>query len=1699
MTRLLRLLLIGLLSAGAFGSVCAQGAETVGESKVPTPNVAKLKTQARAAEAKLAALQARAKKEGVALEITTAEGGVAVLVDFDQRGMPRYMSTETNRNAAGTTATSGLQTGGVQGYNLNGQGQRVAIWDGGGTFVTRVSHVEFGGRATVRDGSTTVDDHGTHVAGTMIASGVDPRVRGMAPEAQMDAYSFGNDEPEMANAAAGFLPNGTTPLPAPVTVSNHSYGFRAGWNSDINFGAGSTPPWYFLGDTTLSGTEDAYYGRYDQSAIDYDQIAYDAPNYLIFKSSGNPRATGPGTTPTLHWVFCGTGCAGNVGGWVRSSTVRGAGRNGTGNQGYDCLTGNANSKNIMTVGAAAALPNGFGTGTVAIASFSAAGPTDDGRIKPDIIGNGVSVFSSFSGSNNAYGTFSGTSMSSPNVSGSSSLVQQMYRQKFNAFPRSSTLKGIILHTADDVVTMTQSGGGGWGNPAGTFPGPDYLTGWGMMNTTRAVGVIASDNLTSFVKELSLAQGQTYTFPVSVTGNQPLKVTICWTDPVGALQAASLNDRTPRLVNDLDLRLLDAAGNVVATLPWTLNPNSPATAAVQNADNFRDNIEQIFINAPAVGNYTIRVTHKGTLSGGPQAFALVASGVVAPVVGGVANAPAVSIAGSTSACPSSTLTATSATATSYQWFLNDAPIPGATGSVYIATVAGVYRVAVRNSSGVTISTATPVTSSAATVAIATNPTTAPTALGATPVTIQLTTVLTGTPSYQWLRDGQPITGATSTSYSVTAAGEYSLRVSFTAGCEALSGSIRFTQAGASSTTLGDAASQLTGLRNRTHQVAVSNELNTIAYVHRGWGSPTGTMGAFGNAQIFYDVSTNGGSAWTNNQGPLNVRNGGYSTTATANPMAQHPQAAIYNPSGNTDPNNAFLVWTASYGDSATASAGALSNSARRLIVGSMRLNGTGRREAVLPTQSVSTVGSGGLVQRVRGEFWFADIGNANPGRVVRLFKGVFNPTTDSVEWSLNRVIQPPYLGNPTNPVVNDYSLAFSPDGNTGWLLVQTDIVTTGLTPSVAQPLRALYPVLYKTTDGGATWTADANPYFVNLNTLSPLTAATGTTTNVSMAFESDFAVDNAGRPHIVSMFLPGSNTYSIFNGPGAHAAITSNDGGTTWTAQVLAPYIGVFRGTVPTSSYTQDLRHQVATNAAGDRVVFAWAESDPAVTGTTFTSNNSRPELKARLLDPSTGTLGPLKTVGTGAGNYVVHHTLPNTALTTGAGSFKLPVVYMNTNTNMTLPHNLSGGQMNARLLDGVTFSDCDLTATPNGFALTASATLICAGSPVTLTAPAGATSYAWTRNGATTPGTAATLNVTTEGVYQCTATYGTCTVTSAIAQVTAPAAPNLTVTQSNPSGNSCSGDVLLTLSNQVSGATYTWRRGTTVVGGNTPSLAVSESGSYTIEVLLAGCSFVSTPNVISIGSVSNTNSVAASAASFCADDAASVTIGSSSAAATYQLVNGGTAIGSAVAGTGSNLVLSVPANTLSAGSTTLAVLVSPNATPACSTLLSNLAVVTVNAKPLITRPGGANTDLVSSVATGNQWYNADTDQPIAGATGATFSPPSGGSYYVIAAGCRSTTFSISTSVEANSVLARSLSVFPTLTRDEVFVKGSLPELRRVTVSLSAADGSQQILGDFTPDAPQIDKRYDVSGLAAGSYVLSVRWGNESATWRVIKQ
>lgn len=459
-----------------------------------------------------------------------------------------FIFAETdNAGAALTARANRLYNGGGLGLNIQGQNMIAGVWDGGSA---RTTHQEFtvGGNSKITNMDGSANiDHATHVTGTICAQGILSTVKGIAFNASVINYDWNDDLSEMLSQAS-----------AGLLTSNHSYGFGA--LSNI---------WFF--------------GAYDSRAQSFDEICYNNPYYLPVVSAGNSRndTTAPASTQL-----------GNKGG-------------------YDLIFGHGNAKNAMTVAAVNEVSNYVDESSITMSSFSSWGPSDDGRIKPDISTKGVGVRSTLSTSNTATGLSSGTSMASPGITGVVLLLQQYYNQLYSNYMRSATVKGLILHTADE---------------AGNWPGPDYEYGWGLVNAEKAAIAIRDKNSItsskSIIDELTLSNGMTYTKNISASGSTPLKISISWTDPQSSIINTGTVDPTIKyLVNDLDIKVTKD-GNT--SYPWKMQGMAlPFEAATNASTNDVDNFERVDINNPS-GTYTITVTHKGILSGGSQNFSLIAT-------------------------------------------------------------------------------------------------------------------------------------------------------------------------------------------------------------------------------------------------------------------------------------------------------------------------------------------------------------------------------------------------------------------------------------------------------------------------------------------------------------------------------------------------------------------------------------------------------------------------------------------------------------------------------------------------------------------------------------------------------------------------------------------------------------------------------------------------------------------------------------------------------------------------------------------------------------------------------------------------------------------------------------------------------------------------------------------------------------------
>ena len=260
---------------------------------------------------------------------------------------------------------------------------------------------------------------------------------------------------------------------------------------------------------------------------------------------------------------------------------------------YNTTPPPSNNKNAISVGA-------LNSNNDSVTSFTSWGPSDDGRLRPVISAPGCQssgdggVTSLDSGNDSDYTTLCGTSMASPTAAGVGALIYEDFRDQFpgSADPSNQLMKVWLAHTAVDL-----------GNA-----GPDNQTGYGSIRAIDAIEFMRTGNW----DEGELANGGVKTYSVDVLpGESELKITLAWDDAPGTPNVGNA------LVNDLDLVVVDPSGG--RHYPWTIS-GSPGSAAVKTAEDHLNNIEQVQVDSPEAGRWSIEVV--GTsIPEGPQGFAI----------------------------------------------------------------------------------------------------------------------------------------------------------------------------------------------------------------------------------------------------------------------------------------------------------------------------------------------------------------------------------------------------------------------------------------------------------------------------------------------------------------------------------------------------------------------------------------------------------------------------------------------------------------------------------------------------------------------------------------------------------------------------------------------------------------------------------------------------------------------------------------------------------------------------------------------------------------------------------------------------------------------------------------------------------------------------------------------------------------------
>ncbi|CAG0997957.1 Minor extracellular protease Epr [Planctomycetaceae bacterium] len=227
----------------------------------------------------------------------------------------------------------------------------------------------------------------------------------------------------------------------------------------------------------------------------------------------------------------------------------------------------------------------------AITSFSSRGPCMDGRLVPQFCANGEGLTSAIRTADNAYASYSGTSMSSPSMTGSLTLLSQLWRNLHsNRILEPDTVRSVLALTCQDQ-----------GNA-----GPDYQFGFGIVDVKAAADLMLADTASGGKRIVRgyVHQGEVIEFTVTVPAATPVLAVSCsWLDVYCNANASVA------VVNDLDLELVEPNGTTIRY------PYAGLTAAAANSQNHvftttgpnrRDNIELCRVATPAAGTWKVRV-------------------------------------------------------------------------------------------------------------------------------------------------------------------------------------------------------------------------------------------------------------------------------------------------------------------------------------------------------------------------------------------------------------------------------------------------------------------------------------------------------------------------------------------------------------------------------------------------------------------------------------------------------------------------------------------------------------------------------------------------------------------------------------------------------------------------------------------------------------------------------------------------------------------------------------------------------------------------------------------------------------------------------------------------------------------------------------------------------------------------------------
>ncbi|MBW3670628.1 MAG: SDR family oxidoreductase [Acidobacteria bacterium] len=469
--------------------------------------------------------------------------------------------------------------------------------------------IKMGGGLTV---DTDTNGHGTHVAGSVLGNGVesgttpavsdygqndasDPnvtttKITGLAPEARVYFQSIHCKNGSLCGIPADLSDLFSPAYTAGARVHTNSWGASVYGQYNANSAEADTFNWNNKDMVILFAASNDGTDANSDGYVDLDSLGAPATakNVLTVGATENARTNGAinaeDTSNDLNEVQC-------------------SGAGGGPNWG-NCWPTDYPAAPTSTD------PAG-GTTYEEMAAFSSRGPTDDGRIKPDIVAPGANILSTRSqsttgggwgpGPNGFYQMMGGTSMATPLTAGAAALVRSWYQnEKSHATPSAALIKATLINTAVDIA--------GYGNASqeAGLPIPNMHEGWGRVD----LGNVADDARRQHFDSDSVSTGGIVTHSLPAEAGTPFKVSLVWTDFPGSTIAAT------QLVNDLNLVVTSPTGTVyrgnVFAGGWSASGGSADTL---------NNVECVYVQSAEGGNYTVEITG-ANVPNGPQPFALV---------------------------------------------------------------------------------------------------------------------------------------------------------------------------------------------------------------------------------------------------------------------------------------------------------------------------------------------------------------------------------------------------------------------------------------------------------------------------------------------------------------------------------------------------------------------------------------------------------------------------------------------------------------------------------------------------------------------------------------------------------------------------------------------------------------------------------------------------------------------------------------------------------------------------------------------------------------------------------------------------------------------------------------------------------------------------------------------------------------------